>query len=201
MLQSKQWWGVSLGVLILAASGLFGGLDSAPPPPPTAVNSEIDAGPWKVTITGARLVGELPPMRLSDKGNMWIVVLATVEITADQTWRHLNEIVQLDPIDGLKRKVSRNSAKVPVHFNDGIVLMRDAAKIDQLNPGMPEKIAIFWELTAGAKIPAEVKVYIGHREHRINTLTNHLEWMDLSEENRAVAVPVVDKRESTAATQ
>jgi hypothetical protein len=196
--QSMRRWAAGLAVVVLAISGLFGGLKEAEPKP-TAVNTEIDAGPWKVKVTGARLVGELKPMTLSEKGNNWIVVLATVEITADTTWRYLNEVVQLAPIDGVKDPVSKTLAGTPVQRTSGVVLLRDAARIDQLNPGMPEEVAFFWELKAGSKLPTEVKVYIGSRVFREDSLTSRMTWMDSSEDNQHVVVPVVDRREATAA--
>jgi len=192
-------WGLGLGAIVLAISSLFGGLDTAEEKN-TAVNAEIDGGPWKVTVTGARLVGELPPMRLSDKNNLWIVVLATVEITADHTWSSLGEVVQLAPVEGVKAKVTKTLAGTSVQRNVGIVLMRDATRISQLNPGMPEKLAFFWELTGTSKIPAEVKVYIGSMEHRRDNLTSHMSWMDDSARNKPVVVPVVDRRAATAGT-
>jgi len=196
---SGQRWGIGIGVLLIAISGLFGGLGTAPEQP-AGVDTVIDAGPWKVTVTGARLTGDLPPMRLSDKKNYWIVVIATVEITADRTWDLLGETVQLAPAKGIKNKPTKTLAGTPVHVNDGTVLMRDAAVIEQLNPGMPEKVAYFWELESTAPIPSEVKVYIGFRRYRVDGLTSHMNWMDDSAHNKSVVVPVVDRRSATAAS-
>jgi hypothetical protein len=192
-------WGALLGVLILAISGLFGGLDTAPEEH-VAIDTAIDAGPWKVTVTGARLIGDLKPMHLSKKENYWIVVLATVEITADRTWDVLRETVQLAPMPGLKAEPTKTMSGTPVVHNEGIVLMRDASQIDQLNPGMPEKLAYFWELESTVKLPTEVKVYIGFRKFREDSLTSRMAWMDNSEHNQSVVVPVLDRRSETAAS-
>jgi hypothetical protein len=196
---SGQRWGIGIGVVLVAISGLFGGLNTAPQRP-VALNTAIDAGPWKITVTGARLVGDLPPMHLSDKKNYWIVVLATVEITADRTWNILGEAVQLAPTRGIKAEPSKTLAGEQVQLNDGIVLMRDATQIDQLNPGMPEKLAFFWELESTGPIPTEVKVYVGFRRFRQDGLSGHMNWMDDSEHNKVVVVPVIDRREATAAS-
>jgi len=192
-------WILIITVVALGLSSAFGGLRTAPERP-AAVDTPIDGGPWKVTITGARLVGELPPMYLSDKKNYWIVVLATIEITADQTWRYLTQTVQLAPTKGVKGNLSETMAGAAYHPNSGIVLLRDVTVVDQLNPGMPEKLAFFWELEANAPIPSEVKVYIGVRKYRMDNLTSKMEWMDHSELNKPVVVPVVDRRAESASS-
>ncbi|HZM79126.1 MAG TPA: hypothetical protein VFC19_25635 [Candidatus Limnocylindrales bacterium] len=194
---SAQKWGIGLSVLLVAISGLFGGLDTAPERA-TAVNAAIDAGPWKVTITGARLTRELRPMHLMEEKNYFIVVLATVEIKADRTWKFLGETVQLAPTKGIVAKPTKSLSGDTFHRNDGIVLLRDVTKIDQLNPGMPEKLAYFWEFDSTVPIPSEVKVYIGFRKFREDSLSGHMSWMEHSELNKAVVVPLVDRRDATA---
>jgi hypothetical protein len=195
---TMQKWAIGIGVLAVAISGLFGGLDAVPQKP-TGVGVAIDAGLWNVTVTGARLVRDLPPMRLSDKKNYWIVVLATVEIKADRTWNILDESVQLAPIPGIKQKPTKTLTGMALHQNEGTVLMRDATVIRGLHPGMPEKLAYFWELESTAPIPSEVTVYIGFRKYRMDGLTSKMEWMEDSEHNKSVVVPVVDRRTAMAA--
>jgi hypothetical protein len=192
-------WVLVIAAVSLGLSSAFGGLKDAPERP-AALDKPFDAGPWTVTITGGRLVGELPPMYLSDKENNWIVVLATIEVTADRTWRYLTPIIQLAPTEGIKQDLTKNLDRVPYHPAAGIVLLRDATKVDQLNPGMPEKLAFFWELEAGAPIPTELKVYLAVRKYREDNLTSKMEWMDHAELNQPVVVPIVDRRAETAAS-
>jgi hypothetical protein len=49
-------------------------------------------------------------------------------------------------------------------------------------------------------MPSEVKVYIGVRRYREDNLTSRMEWMDHSELNKPVVVPVVDRRAESAAS-
>jgi len=185
--QPMRRWGIGLGALVLAVSGLFGGWKPAPAPPPAAVNSVVDGGSWRVTITGARLVGELKPMVLSDKGNHWVVVLATVEITAERTWKHIHQILTLSGVDGVKDGPARD-----------VLLMRDATKISQLNPGLPEKVAFFWEHKAGSPVPTEITVQVQAWQFRVNSLTQGREWMPDDDAMVEVRVPVADRREAAS---
>src|SRR5688572_11230081 len=83
--QSTKAWGTAAGVLILALSGLFGGLDTATKPP-VGVGVEIVTPTWKVTILSARVIASHPKMHASDKANHMLTVTAKVEIIADTSW-------------------------------------------------------------------------------------------------------------------
>lgn len=182
--QGARRWGYGLGAVVLAVSGLFGGWKPAPPPPPAQAGTVIDAGPWRVNIRDARLTGELEPMLLIKKENHFIVVVATTEITGDETWKGISSILELSGVDGVDKP-----------YPAGVVLMRDATKIGQLHPGMPEQVAYFWERAAGSPAPTEIIVRVKAYEYRANSLTDHMEWLPLPEADTGVRVPVIDKRE------
>lgn len=185
--QPMRNWSMVFGVVAVAISGLFGGWQPAPPKPPATVNTQIDGGAWKVTVTGVRAVGELKPMVLSDKENHWLVVVADVEITAEKSWTNIGGILELTGVDGVDGERAA-----------GVVLMRDARRINLLHPGMPEKVAFFWEQRAGTPLPTEVTVRVTAREYRENSLTKADEWMPDDKGAVLVRAPVVDKREAAA---
>lgn len=187
--QSTGRLSMGAGAVVLAISGVFGGWAPTPPPPPASIDAPIDGGRWQVTVSGARLVGELKPMSLSKKENYWLVVIATVEIKAEKTVRYLGSIVHL-PDDDDEDGETESPA--------GVVLMRDGRKINQLNPGMPEKVAIFFEQPAGRPAPTEITAIIRAYEYRENTLTGGIEWMPNDEGETEVLIPVLDKREAAA---
>src|SRR5690242_18025332 len=77
--------GLGVGAVALAVSGLFGGLNrgTAQDVPTVNVGVVNHGGPWNVTVTRVRLIGDTPPLYLKNKGDRWLVVLATIEVTAD----------------------------------------------------------------------------------------------------------------------
>jgi hypothetical protein len=177
-------WSVGLGVIGLALSGLFGGLEpaSAPTVPTVAVDTAIEAGPWRVTVTGARLAGDLPPLLLQDKADHWVVAVATVEITADETETDLRQILRLSGVDGLKTEAPSN-----------MVMLRDSTVVKQLNPGMPEKLLFLWEQSSGARVPTEITVRVQGLTWRPDSLTGRNDWKD-PKTCATVSVPVQDRR-------
>jgi hypothetical protein len=193
--QSMPRLGIGVGIVFLAVSGLFGGLQEATEPgaKPVAVGAVADGGPWKVTVIRARLVNDLPPMVLKDKGNRWIVVVVKVEIAADDSWTNLTEIVRLSPVDG-----------VTDHKPAGVVLIRDVTRINQLNPGMPEELAFFWEQSAQAAVPGQVTVQVMGRTYRLDSIDSRPKWMhddppagqNDPDPRAEVTVPVVDRRDA-----
>ena len=178
--------GISLAVVAIAASGLFGGLEKAEPEsaPSIGIDTAVEAGPWKVTVKRAQLHGDLPPMVLSDKANRWLVVVATVEIIDNTTWNTPTAILRVSDVSDLTSPLPQ------------VMLLRDASRIGRLHPGMPEDVVFFWEQAASAPIPKQVTVQVMGRTHRKNSLRSSrsgLEWLDEAP-HALVSVNIQDKR-------
>jgi hypothetical protein len=175
---------IGIAGALVAASGLVGGLDGVSPPPkePTIeVGTALPAGPWTVTVTGARLLGDSPPLKLEHPGDHWVVVLATVEITADKSHNDIADIIRL--------REGTLAGTRPDH----IYLVRDTKPVQYLHPGLPERVAFIWELAAGATVPTALEVLVYGETWRIDSLTDRFEWLDL-EPHARLTVPVEDKR-------
>lgn len=189
--QTLGRWAVGAGAVVLAISGVFGGWEEAEGPPPTGAGVPIDGGAWTVTLHDARLVGELPPMRLPDKENHWIVVVATIEVKTEQT-RSIGSVLQLPETEGIDNdEDGLTSAR-------DVVLMRDATIISELHPGMPEKVAFFWERKKNSPVPSELRVVVTAWEYRENTLTLGHEWFPNEDAYTVAGIPVLDKRDANA---
>jgi hypothetical protein len=189
-----RWLVGGVGALALAVSGLFGGLDPVPEePPPTVAVGTVDAGePWNVTITGARLLADMPPLKVEHPGDRWVAVLAIVEITADEPMA-ATDVIRLAGVPGLIQDHPSN-----------VYLLRDTAELTQLQPGLPEKLAFFWEQSGSVPVPTEVTVEIVGRTHRADSLieprpglvdrpAGKLQWFD-PEVRARVTTPVQDRR-------
>ncbi|WP_173077645.1 hypothetical protein [Phytohabitans rumicis] len=178
---------MSAGAAALAASGLFGGLEQVRKPeiPPATLNELNKGEPWNVTVTGGRLVGELPGLSLQDDANHWVAVVATVEVTAPESRNDMREIVDISGVDGLLHPDEP----------DRILVVRDATPVDYLNPGMPEKLAFLWEQSGSVPVPTEMRVTIYQKTYRLDTLGRSMEWLDL-EPRAELTVPIEDRREA-----
>ncbi|MFY1690828.1 hypothetical protein [Plantactinospora sp. WMMB782] len=178
-----RWLGVGTGVAGLAASSLFGGLETVAKPevPTVEVGQRVDGGPWQVTVTGSSLVGKLPRLYLAD-GKRWLTVLATIENTADESRTDFDDAVRLAGVGGVTREQ-------PSH----VVLVRDGTKPDYLNPGLPERLAFLWEQDDGTAVPETVTVQVWGTTRRLDTVGDRWEWLD-PERRAEVRVPVRDRR-------
>ncbi|MGN9913213.1 hypothetical protein ACTMTJ_37300 [Phytohabitans sp. LJ34] len=186
-----RWLGLSAGVAALAASGLFGGLEPAGKPEvPAAKVNELNKGePWNVTVTGGRLVGDgLPGLRLQNSANRWVVVLATVEVTAPESRNDMRDIVDISGVEGLVKDPISNSLE-PQY----VIGLRDEVAVSYLQPAMPEKLAFFWEQESTAPVPTEMAVIINKKTYRVDTLAGHKAWLDL-EPRAELTVPIEDRR-------
>lgn len=178
--------GAVAGVIALATSGLFGGLDKVDRPgAPTVAVDALNAGePWNVTVTGARLLDDLSPLRLTNPGDRWVALLATVEVTATESRNDLRDAVRLPGLDGLLKEKA-----------EYVYLVRDSTSGPYLNPGMPEKFAFVWEQKASAAVPTEVTAEIWGKTQRPSSLTGNVEWFDDDAPRAEVPkVPVTDRR-------
>jgi len=186
-----RWLGLSAGAAALAASGLFGGLDHAEKPalPPLKVNEVSEGEPWTVTVTGGRLVGDgLPGLTLENPANRWVVVLATVEVTAPESRNDMRDIIDISGVEGLVK-----DPNIRRLYPQNVIALRDGAAVGYLQPAMPEKLAYFWEQEATAPVPTEMSVTINQKTYRVDSLAGHQAWLDLAP-RAELTVPIEDRR-------
>jgi hypothetical protein len=183
-----RWQLVGIAAALVAASGLFGGLErahTAPKVPTIEVGTGFDAGPWTVTVTGARLVPTGEPLKLETPGDRWLAVLATVEVTADASRSDISDAVRLSGVSGL-----RGERGEPAY----VYLVRDTKTVNYLNPKLPERLAYIWEQDGSVPAPTVVDVVVNGMTHRIDSLSQRLEWLDPGVRAR-LRVPVEDRRQ------
>lgn len=182
---------MSAGAAALAASGLFGGLEAVEEPelPPVKIQELSKGEPWNVTVDGGRIVGDgLPGIRLENPANRWVVVLATVEVTAAESRNDTNDIVDISGVEGLVK--DPNVERLEPQY---VICMRDGAVVTYLQPSMPEKLAFFYEQESTAPVPTEMTVTINQKTYRVDSLAGHKAWLDF-EPRAELTVPIEDRR-------
>lgn len=181
-----RWLAGGVAVVLLGVSALFHGLAPVPVSHHGAVSvvgTAIHGGPWDVTIVAARLLASQDGLRTTTDGDHWIEILASVDVTANDSQDNTSDILRLTQVAGL-------DSSPP----DRILLARDATAVDYLNPGMPEKVAFLWEQKASAAIPTTVNVVVnGEYQYPFSFNGNELVWSDPAP-MATVSAPVVDKR-------
>jgi len=176
--------GIGTAGLALVVSGLFGGLRAVggPEVPVLAPGTSDGGQPWAVSVIKARLASDLPGLALQNKADSWLVVVATVEVTSDESRNDMREILRLSGVPGLLDEV-------PAY----VALARDGTLVGYLNPGMPERVGFFWEHAVGSPLPKLLDVQIYGKTQRKDSLNGHLDWLDPAKQ-AIVRVPIEDVR-------
>ncbi|MDQ7905355.1 hypothetical protein RB614_12550 [Phytohabitans sp. ZYX-F-186] len=157
--------------------------------PPVKVDEVSKGEPWNVTVTGGRLVGDgLPGVHLDNPANRWVVVLATIEVTAPESRDDMDEIIDVTGVEGLVD--DPNLKGLDPQY---VLSMRDGTPVRYLQPSMPEKLAFFWEQESTAAVPTEMTVTINKKTYRVSTLDGHKAWFD-PEPRAELTVPIEDRR-------
>jgi hypothetical protein len=135
-----------------------------------------------VTVITCRVVSDLSPLMPDHDGDRWFIVLATIEVTADDSQDLIQDAIGLPHVPGL-------TDKKPAH----VVLARDSSDVTYLNPGMPERVGFIWEQSASVPLPTSALVQIYGRTRQISSLTGNGEWSAPSV-RAEVQAPVEDRR-------
>jgi hypothetical protein len=191
--QRRTGWSVQrVALLVVVLAGLaiipFGGWSSnasAHQPAQIALNQANDGVPWKITVTGGRLVDDQPPLVAKEAGDRWIVILATVEITADESRNDVADALRISGADGLVK----GNDDGPVM----VALLSDFSPAPYLQPGLAEQLAFGWQQSPSAAVPTQVQVTIIGETFRRDHLTGAMEWTD-NAPRAVVTVPIVDRR-------
>jgi hypothetical protein len=128
------------------------------------------------------VVNDLSPLKPDKDGDRWFIVLANVTVTADDSQAGVNEIIKVPNVPGL-------ADDAPDH----VLLARDATEVQQLNPGMTERVGFVWEQSASVPVPAQALVQVYGRTLRDSSLTGDKEWLNLAI-HAEVLTPVEDRR-------
>lgn len=200
--QSTKTWGVAGAVLALAVSGLFGGLEEAPKPPPAKVGTEIVSPAWKVTVLSARVIASHKALFSANKSNHWIAVTARVELIANETFKTgtidhsgLSDVLRLAGLKGIVDESEKYG--LPSTRPATVILKRDDKMTQMLQPGLPEELEFCWKQQAGSEFPSQLTIQVLALEWRADSSTNQLQWKQDDSKTVEVVVPLQDQRATT----
>lgn len=169
------WLGIGAGALALAVSGLFGGLNKVEPDglPTIALGTADNGAPWNVTVVSVEYTKDASPLKLQKPGDRWLVIRATVEVTAKESRSDIRDVLRLRDVTGLIGKGDETGTRP-----DLVYLRGDISHVQKLHPNLPEDLLFFWEQAGDVEPPRELEIAIIGKTHRVATLTGHREWLD-----------------------
>jgi hypothetical protein len=184
-----QWLAGAIAVAGLAVSACFGGMAKAHTSAPAtiAVGTLIKGLPWSVTVDDGRILQSQTGLETEKTGDRWLVVIATIDVTAVDSRSDVSDILRLHGVQGLLAVKPQR-----------ILLSRDGTDVGYLNPGMPERVGFCWEQSASAPVPKSVDVDVYNETLRANNLSGSVsggnkEWLDPTV-RATIHTPVQDKR-------
>jgi hypothetical protein len=136
------------GIAAIAASWGIGLFESRvePPPPPLSAGRPITAGEWDLRLDSARLSDRMPDgSGVFPSGRKAIVLVMQATNRTGETSASFLQAIKLDtPIAGIDAQ--------PLAY-----LLRDRALATQLQPALPEQVALVWTYPAATKMPAQLR--------------------------------------------
>jgi hypothetical protein len=146
-----RWLAIAAGAVALAVSGLFGGFHKTSQPLnvlPSVAPSVANVGSGvTITVSSVVVTDDIPPLKLANDGDRWVIVVATVEVTAKESLPVIDSVRIRGP-EGIKKETA-----------DQVRLVSDASDVLNLNPNLPSRLGYFWE--QDGKAPAPTKVDVG----------------------------------------
>ncbi|GAA2365121.1 hypothetical protein GCM10010404_19410 [Nonomuraea africana] len=167
----------------IGITALLGGLNDAPDPNPPAlkVAAEIDQGQFKTQFVEGRVTVVKPDTTFGDPKRfleLEVKVTNTGEETADSGSAFASTLLKITP------EIKPKSGVISI-------VPTQSGPSRQLQPGIPTKVLVRYELEAGVKPPEKVTIDVGKREYLKGDFTPASGWVTANEEKDEKQVPVV----------
>lgn len=192
-------FGVLAAGLLLAASGLSGGLDAVPLA--TRVGevrpgAQIAAAPFTLTAKRAVVVDEIAGL---PRPRVLANHLAVVLVDAENVGTESVPARLLSPVASKQSFQNRTLAVLDDHLLPGIATVYDADSnvvVNTINPGLTYRLALVWEF--GGAVPEQLRIGVAKLTLRGLTIAPSVfEWQD-PQEAATVTLPVWDKTKDPA---
>lgn len=182
-LKLRQLRALAVG-LILAAAGLFGGLDSVNTGPKLFAAEEAHSdGEFTLTIARATVVEEIRAGRRivarAETGSRYLGVVGTVRNDGTIPGRLLGELQLRDQ---------------PHSSTVGVFRLADGSPISQLGPGLQEQLVFAWRIPDSAVHPdMEVTLRVTQKRFAELLVTYGRDWVDSANDYAEITLPVTVK--------
>jgi hypothetical protein len=171
--------GIAGAVVLLAVTAAFGGLREQTEDGPEAlvVDVPVDAAPFELTVHRVVWTTDLPGQYLSEDGNRWVGVVATVRNTSDEGVLSgtLQEALTLTDVEGL---VGEPRSLVPGVTATSVALLEDGSSLSPVQPGLTYEAAFLFEQDGSAAPPSTATVLLQQHTWRSGSLDPTVAWWD-----------------------
>ncbi|WP_156387942.1 hypothetical protein [Cellulomonas sp. Root137] len=171
--------GLGGAIVLLAATAAFGGLQEQTQDGPEAltVDAPVEVAPFELTVHRVVWTTDLPGQYLSEDGNRWIGVVATVRNTSDAglLGGTLRDALTLTDVDGL---VKEHNPIVPGVTSTSIALLEDGSSLSPVQPGLTYEAAFLFEQDGSVAPPTSATVLVQRHTWRSSSLDPTAAWWD-----------------------
>ncbi|NUU17897.1 hypothetical protein HP550_11620 [Cellulomonas humilata] len=171
--------GIGGAVALLAVTAAFGGLQEQAQDGPEvlAVDAAVEVAPFELTVHRVVWTTDLPGQYLSEDGNRWVGVVATVRNTSDAgvLGVTLRDALTLTGVDGL---VKEPGVLVPGVTSTSIALLEDGSSLSPVQPGLTYEAAFLFEQDGSVAPPTTATVLLQQHTWRKGSLDPTVTWWD-----------------------
>lgn len=168
--------GVLGAVVLLAATAAFGGLEEETQDGPEVltVDTPLEVAPFEITVHRVVWTTDLPGQYLSDDGNRWIGVVATVRNTSDAgvLGTTLRTALTLGDVEGL---VTNAATGVPT---SAVAVLEDGSMLNPVQPGLTYEVAFLYEQDGDEAPPTSATVSLQQQTWGVGRLDPTVSWRD-----------------------
>ena len=171
--------GIGGAVVLLAVTAAFGGLQEQEQdgPEELAVDVPVEVAPFELTVQRVVWTTDLPGQYLTEDGNRWIGVVATVRNTSDAgvLGTTLRSALTLADVDGL---VQEPDGLVPGVTASSIAVLEDGSSLSPVQPGLTYEAAFLFEQDGSVAPPTSATVLLQRQIWGVGILDETVSWRE-----------------------
>ncbi|MBO3103568.1 hypothetical protein [Cellulomonas fengjieae] len=171
--------GMGGAVVLLAVTAAFGGLQEQTQDAPEVLvlDTPVEVAPFELTVHRVVWTTDLPGQYLTEDGNRWIGVVATLRNTSDAgiLGVTLRDALTLTDVEGL---VKETGLVVPGVTSTSIALLEDGSSLSPVQPGLTYEAVFLFEQEGSVEPPSSATVQLQRHTWRSGSLDPTMAWWD-----------------------